>query len=87
MTKQHFYAESREHIYKQMDVIISEKVYNDIESAKDQIDNRLPDPFPNAIYDQMLLQYGIYTVSIKKLMQMVNGLQLIEPHESYGHSL
>lgn len=35
----------------------------------------------------MLVQYGIYTVSIKKLMQMVNGIQLIGPDESYGYTL
>lgn len=74
LKKEHFYAMKSENIYKQMDLIICEKVYTDIELSRGPVDQRLPDPFPNFMYDQVLVQYGLYSVSIKVLMQLVNGL-------------
>lgn len=65
-----------------------DKVYFDIESSnKEQVADRAPVTFPTFMYDSMIMQYGLFSVSIKVLMQLANGLKTVNSSTPFGYML
>lgn len=59
---------------------MQDKVYADLEAFQStSIIDRCPVSFPTFLYDTMIMQYGMMSISIKVLMQLVNGLKSIGP--------
>ena len=58
-----------------MSQLMQDKVYLDLENMNGPIQDRLPVSFPTFMYDTLLMQYGLINLSIKILMQLINGLK------------
>ena len=70
-----------------MDMLMQDKVYYDLEVATGPIAERTPTSFATFMYDSMLMQYGLYSIAIKVLMQMVNGLRSLTPNTPFGYMI
>lgn len=55
-------------IYSLMDVLMQEKVYFDLDNWGGPVSERMPISFATFMYDSLLMQYGLYNISIKVMM-------------------
>lgn len=39
------------------------------------------------MYDSLLMQYGLYSIAIKVMMQLVNGLKNVDVIQPYAYNL
>jgi len=74
MDKEFFYCLLDSKIYAILNQIMCEKAYRDIHHETDSLDRRLGPSFPQFTYDAMMLMFGLPSISVKKVMQMCNGL-------------
>jgi hypothetical protein len=69
-------------------MMIQDKAFYDIEAANSaQIADRAPVTFPTFMYDSLIMQYGLYNIAIKVLMQLVNALKLMDHNSPWGYSV
>ena len=68
-----------------MDQLIQDKVYFDLEIQSGPVQERKPVSFATFMFDSMLMQYGLYNIAIKILMQMVNGLKVMTSNTPFGY--
>jgi hypothetical protein len=73
--------------YAILDQVMQDKVYYDLELENASLSERQPVSFPTFMYDSLLMQYGLYQISIKVLMQLSNGLQQINEDQQFGYLL
>ena len=66
---------------------MQDKVYYDLELENSSISERTPVSFPTFMYDSLLMHYGLYQISIKVLMQLSNGIKLINNDQAFGYML
>lgn len=74
-------------IFVIIDQIMQDKVYYDLENESGSIAERQPVSFPTFMYDSLLMQYGLYQISIKILMQLSNGIKLVKDVQPFGFLL
>lgn len=67
--------------------MMQDKVYFDLENEGKSIQERQPVSFPTFMYDSMLMQYGLYKISVKMLMQLTNGLTTEHLNQPFGFML
>lgn len=58
----------------QIDQIMQDKAYRDIENETGNLNRRMGASFPSFMYDSMLMTYGLQNISVKMIVQMANGL-------------
>jgi hypothetical protein len=56
---------------------MQDKVYSDLDNWANPIGERTPVSFETFMYDSMIMRFGLYSISVKVMMQLVNGLQKI----------
>jgi hypothetical protein len=74
LDKEYFFCMLPMLICSQIDQIMQDKTYRDIENETGSIDRRIGPSFPSFMYDSMLMAYGLQNISVKMIVQMANGL-------------
>ena len=66
---------------------MQEKVWVDIEQEGSDIVNRQAVPFHTFMYDMMIMKFGLQSIAIKTLIQLVNGLNFEMKANPYAHTM
>ena len=87
LTNEHFMCMLPSQIYSLIDTIFQDKVYFDLEIFSTHVTDRVSVSFSSFMYDNVIMQYGLYSISIKVLMQLVNSLQTMNSNTPYGYMI
>lgn len=85
LSKEHFYKMDPQKIFTLLDNLIQDRVYMDLETATGPVSERVIVPFANFLYDQVLMNFGLVSLAIRTLMQMVNGLKTFSSKTPFGY--
>lgn len=68
-----------------MENMAFDRVYQDLETATGPVSERQVVPFTTFLNDQIIMNYGLYSLAIKNMMQMVNGLKCMTSMQPFGY--
>lgn len=67
LTKDHFYCMINARIYNLIENMAMDRVYRDLKATAGPVSERRTVPFRVFLFDQMIVNYGLYAIALKNM--------------------